>query len=509
MKKFVATLLTAFMTVSLMGAIPAEAEGAYYTLQEEIVLPDGGYSINTDYIGLKTIYVNIALRESSNARYSGETVAAVKNFQQEYGLPVTGEVDLATWCAIGDNLDVNFYSWPVIEFNEESWYGIGTYVTPMKVTKYSKREDIVNAICTTAAEYEGTPYRVGSSGIPGQAVDCSGLVFQCLYAAGINPEKNIVDHALAIYEYTSRNLCADPMLGDYVSTSEIEAGDMIYYQHNGVVCHVGVCVSGSMMYDAWPEIGVTYRGWSKGGSVYKVQRVLPNYDETVGEIPENAVTAINSKTGSDCMALYDIAGQNISSKIQGISIIVNSAGIVETITLSKDITVPEGGYVLNATGTHGDWVLNTVKKGDRIWIDEDLVLTASAEYNVITGTNRDRKAGDLIQYTEGSTTGTDANGAEVSVDSEGVVVAVSEGVGNAAIPEGGFVLSGTGLSAEWLMINVTEGCIVSVTDGSVSVSEPVAEEETAPTVITPSVSPDSDKKLIGLNFFKANNFFIK
>lgn len=36
--------------------------------------------------------------------------------------------------------------------------------------------------------------------------DCSGLIYQCLYAAGINPASNIVDHALAIYEYTSANL---------------------------------------------------------------------------------------------------------------------------------------------------------------------------------------------------------------------------------------------------------------------------------------------------------------
>lgn len=520
MKRFTAIILSLAMVFTLGQGITANAEGesGYYELTDEIVLPDGGYSIDTDYIGLKTVYVNIALRESSAARYTGETVAAVKKFQESVGLPVTGVVDKDTWCAIGENVEVNYYSWPEIPFNEETWYSIGTYRTPIKTTQYSKREDIVNAIVTTAAEYEGTPYRVGCSGFPGTAVDCSGLVFQCLYSAGINPEKNIVDHALAIYEYTSRNLCADPMLGEYITTDEIQAGDLIYYHSNGIVCHVGVCVSSSKMYDAWPNIGTTYRNWSAGGRVFKVQRVLPNYDDYVGEIPENAVTAKNSKTGSDSMVVYDIAGMNISKKVQGISVIVSSTGIIENITLSTDLTVPEnGGFILNATGTHGDWILNNLSRGDRVWIDEDLVYSSDSSFNVVTGTNRARGNGDLIVYNDGETTNTSADGAEISVDADGVVVAISEGVGNADIPEGGYVLSGNGLSAEWLMINITEGQIVSVEDGVISVSDPEPEVQETPVVQNPVESKEqtsgnstgSGPVLYGLKVFIDNNFFLK
>lgn len=517
MKKIAAIIISFAMIFTLGQSIPANAEGSdYYELQEEIVLPDGGYSIDTDYIGLKTVYVNIALRESSAARYTGETVAAVKAFQEKVGLPVTGVVDKDTWCAIGDNVEVNYYSWPEIPFNEETWYSIGTYVTPLKTTRYSKRADIVNAIVTTAAEYEGTPYRVGCSGFPGTAADCSGLVFQCLYAAGINPEKNIVDHALAIYEYTSRNLCADPKLGDYITTDEIQAGDLIYYHSNGIVCHVGVCVSSSKMYDAWPNIGTTYRNWSAGGRVFKVQRVLPNYDDTVGEIPENAVTAKNSKTGLDSMVVYDIPGMDISGKVSGISVIVSSTGIIDNITLSTELSVPEdGGFVLNATGTHGDWILNNLSRGDRLWIDEDLVYTADGDFNVVTGSNRERKNGDLILYTEGETTGTDKNGAEICVDGEGVVVAVEEGVGNAKIPAGGCVLSGNGLSAEWLMINVSEGQIVTLEEGVISVSDPEPENEISTPVQKPAETTSSEESksgngpvLYGLKVFMDNNFFL-
>ena len=75
----------------------------------------------------------------------------------------------------------------------------GTYRTPIKVFNGATREYRINAMLQTAAEYAsaGTKYKVGCSGTPGTYVDCSGLIYQCLYAAGINPASNIVDHALA------------------------------------------------------------------------------------------------------------------------------------------------------------------------------------------------------------------------------------------------------------------------------------------------------------------------
>lgn len=82
----------------------------------------------------------------------------------------------------------------------------------------------------TAAEYAsaGTKYKVGCSGTPGTYVDCSGLIYQCLYAAGINPASNIVDHALAIYEYTSANLAADNRLGIEVASYDLQPGDLVF-----------------------------------------------------------------------------------------------------------------------------------------------------------------------------------------------------------------------------------------------------------------------------------------
>ena len=46
---------------------------------------------------------------------------------------------------------------------------------------------------------------------------------------GINPASNIVDHALAIYEYTSANLAADNKLGIEVASYDLQPGDLVFY----------------------------------------------------------------------------------------------------------------------------------------------------------------------------------------------------------------------------------------------------------------------------------------
>lgn len=344
-------------------------ESNYYTLQEEIVLPDGGYNINTDYIGIKVIKTNLALLDSSSARYTATTEKAVRQFQMDNGLTVSGEVDLDTWLAMG--------------YTEEDWYGLGTYTHPILTTKYSSREDIVNAMLIAAKEHadEGTIYRVGASGYAGTYVDCSGLIFQCLYAAGINPEKNIVDHALQIYEYTSRNLEADDRLGDYVELSELQPGDLIFYHNKGVVCHVGIYAENGKMYDSWPNIGVTYRNYTQGGKVLSVRRVLPHYDEELGEVPDNAVTGRNMPLGSNSTVVFNNAGETVAIRKGEIFAVVDENDFVLKLSVS-DETVPENGRVVAASGTHASWLLESVKVGDYL-TEQDCLLLAEEPAPVV------------------------------------------------------------------------------------------------------------------------------
>lgn len=71
--------------------------------------------------------------------------------------------------------------------------------------------------------------------------------------------------------------------------------------------------------------------------------------------------------------------------------------------------------------------------------------------NTLTGTNISRKSEDLILYKDKTSTGTNAYGTEVLVSASGEVIARNPyGKGNAAIPSGGFVLSGHGANGSWL-----------------------------------------------------------
>ncbi len=235
-----------------------QRSGKYYQIQSEIVLPDGGYSLSRKNIGLKVIKVNKKLNHSTSARYTATTANAVRRFQRSHGLKATGNVNKKTWLAMG--------------FSESSWYDLGTYCTPIKVNGASKKQAYINAMLNTAKEYAraGTQYRVGCSGKPGTYVDCSGLIFQCLYSVGINPKKNIVDHALAVYEYTSRYLAADSKLGRRVSVRNKKKGDLLFY--GSPVYHVAIYAGNGYIYDSWPGIGVTKRRFNR--AVSKVIRVF-------------------------------------------------------------------------------------------------------------------------------------------------------------------------------------------------------------------------------------------
>lgn len=237
----------------------------FYLPQTSIILPGGGYNLSTANIGLKVIKVNQAVCGNSSERYTSSTASAVKTFQRTHGLGVTGIVDITTWKAMG--------------YSEYDWYNLGTYRTPIKVFNGATREYRINAMLQTAAEYAsaGTKYKVGCSGTPGTYVDCSGLIYQCLYAAGINPASNIVDHALAIYEYTSANLAADNRLGIEVASYDLQPGDLVFYAKNGKssVCHIAIYAGNGCIYDSWPGIGVSYRSLNISGyHTVKIRRAF-------------------------------------------------------------------------------------------------------------------------------------------------------------------------------------------------------------------------------------------
>ena len=105
----------------------------------------------------------------------------------------------------------------------------------------------------TAYSYLNTEYIIGASGKPGTGVDCSGLVMQALYSAGIDPDPvSPIRHSKPGYEYESRNLWNLPM--KHVSYSERQRGDLIFYKNSsGTIIHVAIYLGNDKVIESWPD----------------------------------------------------------------------------------------------------------------------------------------------------------------------------------------------------------------------------------------------------------------
>ncbi len=217
----------------------------YYQIKDAISLSGGGYNLSYGFEGVKVMQVIRRLGLGSGigmggAFYGHNVQNAVANFQRNNGLSVTGNVDLLTWLRLG--------------FSQFEWEHWGAYVSPMKVNESSSRSDHIEAMISTAYSYMGTPYVIGASGPPGTGVDCSGLVMQALYAAGLDISPiNPVRHAHPGYEYESRNMWASSQFM-HVAYEERQRGDLIFYQNSsGVVIHVAIYLGNDMVIESWPN----------------------------------------------------------------------------------------------------------------------------------------------------------------------------------------------------------------------------------------------------------------
>ncbi len=216
----------------------------YYQIQNSIKpLTGGGYDLKLGYMGVKVYMVQQKLGliyPGSRAIVDNNFMTMVKYFQQSHGLTADGIVGLKTWKAMG--------------FSEEDWYNAGTYISPILVNETSTREDCIEAMISTAYTYLGTPYVIGAAGKPGSAIDCSGLVMQGLYAAGMDLSPiNPIRHSQPGYEYESRNMWASNKFL-HVDYKDRQRGDLIFYQNAyGTIIHVAIYLGDDQVIEAWPD----------------------------------------------------------------------------------------------------------------------------------------------------------------------------------------------------------------------------------------------------------------
>ena len=132
----------------------------------------------------------------------------------------------------------------------------GYYISPMYAGNLNTREERIEAMIRRAYDYKnaGTTYRICKSMAPGQYADCSGLVMQCLYAAGFDPAPATpAHHALPQNEYDSRTLFNRVNMR-HVSYRDIKRGDLVFYctKKSSTIIHVAIYLGGGRVIESWP-----------------------------------------------------------------------------------------------------------------------------------------------------------------------------------------------------------------------------------------------------------------
>ena len=119
----------------------------YHQIHYTQIKPYGhvGYNLYRGYEGIKTWKVMHRMGTWYGKNYYNQaTYNAVKNFQRRHGLKVTGNVNLKTWQKMG--------------FSKKSWYGIDSYVAPLKAKAWQGRKAHIEAMINQAYKYMGKPW---------------------------------------------------------------------------------------------------------------------------------------------------------------------------------------------------------------------------------------------------------------------------------------------------------------------------------------------------------------
>ena len=160
------------------------------------------------------------------------------------------------------------------------------------------------------------------------------------------------------------------------------------------------------------------------------------------------LNGIDTECRTGYLVAYTKAGSTGTSD-KCVEAVVDADGRITSVG-GYNSTVPEGGFVLAASGAKKSTV-SSLSVGEGLFLDVDTltVTVVDSSYNpffstqiTINGVNTTRKQDTIILYKNKATTETNAWGFEVTVDADGYIIVVDGN--NSPIPEGGFVLSGHG-----------------------------------------------------------------
>ncbi|BBH19434.1 hypothetical protein Back11_07790 [Paenibacillus baekrokdamisoli] len=203
----------------------------------------------------------------------------------------------------------------------------------------------------------------------------------------------------------------------------------------------------------------------------------PNYAEIEGVTI--GIDRLNGVRGESEVVLYQPGfGASTQTNPWGMEITVENDLVTHVVSLSNptpnnalvdnNSTIPAHGYVLSIHTSSKYFKLldGKVKVGSPVKVvfsQEEEGLTYKTVQTGFDDVNPStREADKMIIYNRmiDERTGTNSWGNEVIVDAKGTVV--RNGGNNSLIPEGGFVISGVGTTANWLAANVSIGSTVRI-----------------------------------------------
>lgn len=192
-----------------------------------------------------------------------DTRKAIKHWQREHDLDASGTVDQKTWEAM---------------FPQTPWSIDHYRVTPQLPLNATPNARIETMIAYMRQQI-GAQYTWGAAGPKKYGFDCSGLMLQAMYAAGLDPSPiNVVDHQGPDYPTAQK-------LYDYkgfvrVPVDEAKRGDMIFYgpKDEDRITHVNLFLGNGYVLESIPTIGVSedhfytdYRDGAYGPKPYAIR----------------------------------------------------------------------------------------------------------------------------------------------------------------------------------------------------------------------------------------------
>ena len=227
-------------------------------------------------------YTEIATTAAGRTSYTDKKAVSKDKSKYKYiiaGFRREGETVRISHCCTAEFRRVYQNPAKYVQIKDKiSKHGLKYYTSPVLTDASCTRKDHIEAMIKTAYKYKGDRYVVCKSDKPGKGLDCSGLVMQACYGAGVDLwPSNPYRHKKPAYEYESRNIAKMKNLKT-ISFSKRKRGDLIFFSNSvGTIIHVAIYLGNDKIIHS-TSVGMRVIVSGMGGGAYgrpcKVKRIF-------------------------------------------------------------------------------------------------------------------------------------------------------------------------------------------------------------------------------------------